>query len=61
MVDYMKATPPAPGFKEVLLPGEIDERYRKDRETNGVPLDDTTWQQICEVAASLTVPTPPAL
>lgn len=61
MVDYMKSAPPAPGFKEVLLPGEIDDRYRLDREANGIPLDDTTWQQICEVAATLNVTTADAL
>ena len=53
MVDYMKSAPPAPGFDEVLAPGEIDARYVVERERDGIPLDPTTWQQIRVVAESV--------
>jgi uncharacterized oxidoreductase len=59
MVRYMKSTPPAPGFQEVLMPGEIDFRYLAERERDGIPLDDTTWREICEVATAFGVPTQP--
>jgi hydroxycarboxylate dehydrogenase B len=55
MVRYVKSTTPAPGFREVLVPGEIDDRNKADRQQNGIPLDDTTWRQIRDVAASLNV------
>jgi uncharacterized oxidoreductase len=55
MFEYVKSAPPAPGFREVLLPGEIDKRCWAKREANGVPLDDTTWQQIRDTAVSLGV------
>lgn len=38
----IKATPPAPGFSEVLLPGERERRLRDERLAQGVPLDEAT-------------------
>ncbi len=53
ITDYIKSAPPAPGFDEVLMPGEIDERIKADREANGIPVDPVTWQSIRETAESL--------
>jgi uncharacterized oxidoreductase len=55
MVSYMKATPPAPGFKEVMLPGEIDFRIFKDRQAKGIPIEPVTWRQIQESASAVQV------
>jgi uncharacterized oxidoreductase len=46
------ATPIAPDG-EVLVPGEMEARCRRERSANGVPLDATTWGQISEAAAAL--------
>ena len=45
----------APGFDEILMPGEIEEKNRKDREANGIEIDDTTWQTLCDSAKDLGV------
>jgi LDH2 family malate/lactate/ureidoglycolate dehydrogenase len=41
------------------LPGEIDFNCRVERERDGIPLDDTTWQQIREVAEGLGISADP--
>ncbi len=48
---YLKATPPAQGFTEVYYPGEIEFRKEQDRRKNGVPVEDSTWNKIKELAA----------
>jgi uncharacterized oxidoreductase len=55
MVAYMKSAPPAPGFEEVMLPGEIDFRIATERQRDGIPIDPITWQQIQETADALQV------
>ena len=54
-IDFVKSARRAPGFDEILMPGEIEEKNRKDRETNGIKLDDTTWQTLCDSAKDLGV------
>ena len=39
----LKAIPPAPGFDEVLLPGEPEQRAQAERERDGIPLPPTLW------------------
>jgi uncharacterized oxidoreductase len=56
MVKYTKSAPPAPGFEQVVLPGELDSRILAERETKGIPIDPVTWQGIQETAQALHVP-----
>lgn len=55
IADRIKATKPARGFEEVLLPGEPEVRSAQAREESGIPLDETTWAQIVETAHKLDV------
>ena len=55
IADRLKSTRPAHGFDEVLLPGEPEARSVQTRQDNGIPLDDTTWEQIVEAAQELNV------
>ncbi len=48
--EYIKTTPPAPGYKEVVMPGELDFRNRQRRLAEGIPLADQTWELIKEAA-----------
>ena len=50
---WVKDSPPAPGFQEVLLPGEPERRARARREEEGVPLDDRSLGDILAAARSL--------
>jgi len=50
LTEWVKSSPPAEGFDEVLYPGELEARLRKQRQRDGVPLDETTWSEILGLA-----------
>ncbi|HUY90200.1 MAG TPA: Ldh family oxidoreductase [Pirellulales bacterium] len=43
-IAYMKSSAPAPGFTEVLVPGELEFRTMRRREREGIPVDPTTLE-----------------
>jgi hydroxycarboxylate dehydrogenase B len=49
--EFVKATPLAAGAKEILIPGEPEERLARERRADGIPVEDETWRQIREFAA----------
>lgn len=53
--DEVRAIPPADGFDEVVVPGDLEARARADRRANGIPLPDDVWDSLVETAASLDV------
>jgi LDH2 family malate/lactate/ureidoglycolate dehydrogenase len=57
-VRYLKATPPAEGFDEVFYPGEIEYRTEQRRRREGIPIEETTWRRLAEVAGGLGVSPP---
>jgi uncharacterized oxidoreductase len=50
-------SPPAAGFEAVLLPGEPELRMREQRLADGIPLAQSTWDEIAALAAELGVST----
>ena len=58
LIAYVKSSPPAPGFEEILVPGEMEHRWRKDRLENGIGIDEATWQQLLSLGQSLQVVPP---
>ncbi len=57
-VDYVKSSRRVDPEVEILMPGEVEERTKAVRLSEGIPLDETTWRQIAETAESLEVPVP---
>ena len=55
-LDGLKTMPPAPGFAEVLVPGDFERRARAERLTHGLELPGPICEQIQECAAGLNVP-----
>jgi LDH2 family malate/lactate/ureidoglycolate dehydrogenase len=53
-----QATPPAPGFEQVLVPGDLESAARAARQRNGIPVEDLLWQQLVDLAQSLNVEVP---
>lgn len=53
LVSFAKSTKPAPGFKEILLPGEIARRIEAKQLKEGVEIDDATWIQLRQLATDL--------
>jgi len=50
---HIKSARPAPGFDEILLPGDPERRSTARRAEQGIEVDDTTWRDIRTAAASL--------
>jgi LDH2 family malate/lactate/ureidoglycolate dehydrogenase len=50
---YVKASPPAPGFDEVLYPGELEQRTRAERLVSGIPVPDKVWRELASLEERL--------
>jgi LDH2 family malate/lactate/ureidoglycolate dehydrogenase len=53
--EQLQAAPRAPGFDEILLPGEPEWRSRRARQGDGIPVSDGVRAAINELAAELGV------
>jgi uncharacterized oxidoreductase len=54
-IDWVKSSRKVEPDGEILMPGEIEERTRARRHSDGIELDDTTWKSLVEACASLNV------
>jgi uncharacterized oxidoreductase len=52
-IPHLKNSRKQPGVTEILLPGEIEQRKRAQREREGVAIPDETWRLITETAQRL--------
>lgn len=48
-----RAVPPAPGFTEVMVPGDPETRARAERSRTGIPMHDDVWSSIVKAAESV--------
>ena len=55
LLRQVKSVPPAPGFDEVLVPGDLEDRARPARRRDGIPVNDKVWGSLVELAESLGV------
>jgi uncharacterized oxidoreductase len=53
VLDWVKASPPAPGVERVLVPGEPERLARARRIAEGVPLDPVTIEEILLAAEAV--------
>ena len=60
LIAFIKSTRRAPGFSEIVLPGESGRRREALQRKNGVKVDDETWSDLIELAAELGVKEIPA-
>ena len=51
----VKQSPLAPGFSEILIPGERSFRTRRERLEQGVPIADAVWAEVARIARGLGV------
>jgi len=49
----LRAIPPATGFKEVLVPGDLEYRTRTIRQREGIPIPDYLWRKLVDLAGSV--------
>lgn len=55
LMAWTKASPPLAPGDTVLLPGEIEDRTRAARRSEGIPVDPETWSQLAAAAARVGV------
>jgi uncharacterized oxidoreductase len=60
LIAFIRSTRRAPGFSEIVLPGESGRRREALQRKNGVKVDDETWSDLIELAAELGVKEIPA-
>ena len=60
LISFIKSTECAPGFKEILLPGEMARRREAEQLQQGVEIDEPTWTNLLKLAAELGVTELPA-
>ena len=48
LLGHVKSSRLAPGFKEILAPGEPEFRSAQRKEADGIEIDETTWKHICQ-------------
>ena len=53
MIAHVRSSRVAPGFQEILLPGEPEFRSAKRVAQEGIQVDDRTWEEICVEARHL--------
>jgi len=46
MVQELKSSPPAKGFKEIFVPGEIEFEVEKRRRKEGIPISEEIWEDL---------------
>ncbi|WP_417516691.1 malate/lactate/ureidoglycolate dehydrogenase [Minwuia sp.] len=49
-IKHVKASPPAPGVEEVMVPGDPERKSSAERSANGLPIDDQTWEELVQCA-----------
>ena len=54
-VSFSKSVKPAPGFAEVLLPGENGRRSEERQRHDGVEIDKPTWNRLQQLATELRI------
>ena len=47
-LEGIRSTPPAPGFTEVLVPGDLERRVEQEQLRDGIELPETVWSNLLE-------------
>ncbi len=53
LVDYVKSSPPAPGFDGIRVPGEVEHLNRQRRLRDGIEIEKDTWDKLQSIAGTL--------
>lgn len=60
LIDFIKSTQLAPGFSEILLPGEAGRRREALQKEAGAEVDEETWTELLDLARELRITAIPA-
>jgi len=54
-IEFLRRSPPAPGFDRVRIAGEPERETRAKREKSGIDVDTNTWEDIVKAGAKVKV------
>lgn len=54
-IDFVKSSRPSDEAHPVLVPGDVEQQNRQQKTVEGLPLDETTWEQIVKIARNVGV------
>ena len=55
LIRHVRTSRLAPGFQEILMPGAMEFTTARQRSADGIELDPTTWQKICDEAENFQI------
>jgi uncharacterized oxidoreductase len=55
LIDFIKTVKRAPGFAEILLPGESGRRREAQNKQTGVEIEESTWSALTKLVAELRI------
>jgi uncharacterized oxidoreductase len=55
LIRRVRCSKPAPGFKEVLVPGDLERRAKRDRLEGGIDVPQATWDELVQIAGEVGV------
>ena len=58
LIDWIKSSPKMPGVENIYLPGEIEDEKRRQREAEGIFIEEKTWDALLTIASDLNVAAP---
>jgi hydroxycarboxylate dehydrogenase B len=58
LINWVKSSPTMPGVDHIRIPGEIEDENLARRTESGLPIEETTWQEICDAAGEFGVAVP---
>lgn len=58
LIDWVKSSPKIPGVDRIYFPGEIELEKQRQREAEGIFVEDSTWNNLLALAGELQVPEP---
>lgn len=56
MIQAINASPPAPGFDQVIVPGQKEDETKQQRERDGIPLSPSTLADLIELSERYDIP-----
>jgi LDH2 family malate/lactate/ureidoglycolate dehydrogenase len=54
-ISEVKSSKPRPGFKEILVPGELEHQREQERRHHGVKLDASVFEELSDLAKALKI------
>ena len=54
-IEHVKSSPPAAGVDEILLPGEIEQKVKRQRDAEGIYVEEETCRQVLQWGSKLGV------